>query len=99
MPASSGNSAGEAHRSCVGELYEAGVAPSVPPNRENVHSAPTWVRVRVRVRDRVRARARGRARVRGRGRARVRVRVRGRCFLQTEATPVHQARDTVQRLG
>ena len=41
VPASSGNSAGEAHRSCVGELYEAGVAPRVPPKREKVHSAPT----------------------------------------------------------
>ena len=53
----------------MGELYEAGVAPSVPPKRENVHSAPTWVRVRVRVRDRVRVRARGRARDRVRVRA------------------------------
>ena len=31
---------GEAHRSCVGEAYEAGVAPSVPPKREKVQSAP-----------------------------------------------------------
>ena len=40
-PASSGSRRGEAQRSSVGEVYEAGVTPSMPPNCENVQSTAT----------------------------------------------------------